>query len=424
MKRWIAFALLAVLGVTAFGGYVALRREDQYRTFIAVGDQAVAADDAFGAIEAFSGAIALRPSSMLAWLKRGEVYLRRGDHRSAVRDLRRAVDLDPAATRPLDLLGDSHMALERHARAAEQFEAYLRLDDRDARVFYKLALARMYDGRIDAAVAAATRSLRLEERVPDAHYLLGLCLAQMQRPREALKAFERAVELDPARVTFREALADRYRLAGRVTDEVRQLEAISALDPGQPGRHISVANAWARGGRTDLAVTTLVRALERFDDDARLLLAVGRIWLNVAEARQDRVALGKALEALRRSSGLSPSGAALSALGHAQLLAGDTVGAFRSLQQATAALPVQTSALADLAAAAERLGRHAAARDALIKEATLLGERGSPRLRADRAVRIANVSQRMGDRQAEVDWLERALAATPDDRSLATRLGR
>jgi hypothetical protein len=50
------------------------------------------------------------------------------------------------------------------------------------------------------------------------------------------------------------------------------------------------------------------------------------------------------------------------------------------------------------------------------------GDATPARTRAARAARIAALSQRLGDRPTAVTWLERALAAAPDDRALAARL--
>ena len=95
---------------------------------------------------------------MLAYLRRGETYQRRGDRGdldAAARDFRTAAALDPTATRPLEALGDVLYQLQRYGRAADAYERCLRLDDRSARVSYKLALARYRDGDVDAALAAA-----------------------------------------------------------------------------------------------------------------------------------------------------------------------------------------------------------------------------------------------------------------------------
>ena len=129
------------------------------------------------AIEAFSGAIALKPDSMLAHLKRGETYRRHGDLKAAFRDLRDASELDPSATRPLEQLGDVSLALNRPDRAAERYAAYVQLDDRSPRVLYKLALAQYRAGQPALALRSVRRALALDDGLADAHYLAGLCLA-------------------------------------------------------------------------------------------------------------------------------------------------------------------------------------------------------------------------------------------------------
>src|SRR6266542_5856536 len=119
MKR----SLLVTLAVAGLALGVAIvwttaTRDREFERLIDAGDAAVGADQASLAIEAFSGAIALRSDSMLAYLKRGSTYRRHGDLRAAVRDLRMASLLDPTATRPLEELGDVHYAQQRYARAA------------------------------------------------------------------------------------------------------------------------------------------------------------------------------------------------------------------------------------------------------------------------------------------------------------------
>ena len=141
MKR--AIAGMVVLSVLALGGalaYQAAARDRDYRALLARGDAALRDDQTFGAIEAYSGAVALRPDSMLAHLRRAETYQRRGDLDAASRDFRTAAFLDPTATRPLEELADVLYQRQRFRRAAETYESSLKLDDRSARVSYKLAL--------------------------------------------------------------------------------------------------------------------------------------------------------------------------------------------------------------------------------------------------------------------------------------------
>src|SRR3954471_4368430 len=134
---------IVVLGGLAIGGvsaYQAAARQHEYAAFLTRGDAALRDDQAFNAIEAYSGAIALRPDSMLAYLRRGQTYQRRGDRgdlERAARDFRTAARLAPTAPRPLEALGDVLFQSQQYARAAATYERFVRLDDRSARVDYK-----------------------------------------------------------------------------------------------------------------------------------------------------------------------------------------------------------------------------------------------------------------------------------------------
>ena len=79
MKRALLAALLLLVTLAAAYAWSATRRERSYRQYIEQGEAALSRDDTFSAIEAFSGAIALKGESMLGYLKRGEAYRRRGE---------------------------------------------------------------------------------------------------------------------------------------------------------------------------------------------------------------------------------------------------------------------------------------------------------------------------------------------------------
>jgi tetratricopeptide (TPR) repeat protein len=421
MKRIVFGLLLLVLaGLAVFLAYGTAAREAEYRRLIADGQAALTADQTFVAIEAFSGAVALRGDSMLPFLKRGETYRRRGELSAALRDLRTAARLDPTATRPLDELGDVNYAMERYARAAESYEASLKLDEQAPRVLYKLALARMRLGRPDAAISALRQAVGQVERFPEAHFLLGVCLAETNHLGEAVAAFERSVQLSPGQVAPREELARLFERMKRPQDAIQQLEALAALDPTAPGRLVAVSLAYARQGRTDMAVMKLGQAAERFPEEDGVYVALARIWLEAAEGRHDRVALSKALEALERvETGASATSEALTLLGRALLESGDPAGACRALESATAKRPADPTAFEYLATGALRLGRVADARSALVAY-TAVAEEG-PRV-ADVALEIADLSTRLGETDEAVRWLRRAVDASDDSPAMLARL--
>jgi tetratricopeptide (TPR) repeat protein len=397
------------------------RRDGVYSDLLHQGDAAMATGDTAAAIEAFTVAVGLKPDTMVAYLKRGEAYRQRDELEAALRDLRTATDLDRTATRPRELLGDVNYALQRYVRAAERYAEYLALDDQSPRVAYKLGLAQYHGGQAGAAIETLGNVLALESRFAEAYYLLALCLRETQKPKEALVALERAVALSPAMLQAREELADLYGRLGRPEDRIDQLDALLALDPG-PSREVALGLAYASSGDQASAIQTLGRAARRYPDYQHTYVALGRVWLDTAQAREDRIALGKALEALRSATGIDDTSERLTLLGRALLLAGEVEQAERALQQATERLPLDPLAFLYLADAAERRGHVEIAREALIDYHALEGDDGSRRRLARLAARVGDLSVRLADHAAAVEWYQRAVDAAAPDASLLVHL--
>ena len=415
MRRALFVTLLLVLtAVGASLAYHTAARERDYRALLARGDAALREDQTYVALEAYSGAVALRPDSMLAHLRRGQTYQRQGELEHAASDFRAAAALDPTAARPLDELGDVLYQRQRYRLAAETYESCLRLDDRSARINYKLALARYREGDIDAALAALSQALRLNDRMADAYYLRGLCQKDRRRVLDAEAAFEKAVALSPGLVAAREELADLYGALGRRGDELEQLQLIAALDRDHVERQVAVGLAHARAGHADVAVLTLGNALERSPEQPLVYEALGRVWLEIAQSRKDHPeALGKALEALGRvASAPTATSDILTLYGRALMQDGQDDLAEHTLRQATDKFPVEPTAFLFYATAAEHQDHLDDAREALVQYTALVPD--DPEF-VVHAARIATLSLRLNDVATAVEWLQKTAAASPND---------
>jgi tetratricopeptide (TPR) repeat protein len=419
-----AILVLAVLALAGGGAWLAYQeavRQRDYAVLLTRGDTALRDDQTFGAIKAYSGAIALRPDSMLAYLRRGQAYQRRGDRGdldAAVHDLRKAAQLDPAATRPLEALGDVLYQLQRYERAADMYSRWVRLDDRSARVNYKLALARYRDGDVDAALTALNEAARIDDKMADVQYLLGICLREQHRLPEALRALERSVALEPALIPAREELADVYGALNRRADALEQLHVLAALDRDHVERQVVIGKAHARAGHWDVAVLTLGSALERSPGEPEIYRALGQVWLE--RPRDDPAFLSKAREALERAaSSPSATSESLTLYARALLEEGDADGAERALQQATTRYPIAPGAFLLYASTAERLNHPEDARKALIQVGALTD--GDSDF-VPRATRVASLSLQLGDPGTAVDWLDRAVSSNPNDVRLLAAL--
>jgi tetratricopeptide (TPR) repeat protein len=429
MKRTALIALgVALAAVAAALLYTTLAREAEYRRLISEGENALASDRGFAAIEAFSGAIALKPDAMLGYLRRGEAYRRRGvaDLHTALRDLRMATDLDPTALKPLEEVGDVNFALDRFARAAETYNAYLKLDDHSSTVWYRLAMSRFRLGDAGGATSALLQAVALNDRFAEAFYLLGVCQGQMGQSTEAVKSLGRAVEFSPAlSQTFlaaREELVRLFLVLRRDTDAIAELEKLAAFEPAKSDPLIEAGVIYARLGRTDLALAELNRAVERDPANPRVYQAVGRIWLDTAEGRPGdrRWALNNALKALDQAARApDATSEGLTLYGRALVLAGDAAGAQQAFEQALQKTPIDATAYREVASLAQRRGDLPVAHDALVRYLALTTDsREAPAV----AERLGDLSLRLDQPKEAVTWLRQAAETCDDDASTIGRV--
>ncbi len=418
-------ALIAVVAL-ATGGVVVLQRverDQQYRRLLADGEQALQVGKTYTAIEDFSGALALRPDSMVAYYRRGEAY--HADHHddSAIRDLREASRLAPDSAQPLVALGEVYDSRSEPLEAARWYgEAADRLHDADPALLYALALARYRAGSPAAAIEPLRRAIERNDSVAQTYYLLGLVYRDTNRIDEAIEALQHAIKIAPTLTPAREELADVFRTQGRLSDEMAELQNLAALDQNDD-RRIAIALAAARRGQFDAALAALDDVTPGGAHDSRVLLARGRILLARAERTLDpewaRRAQGVFDQALagsaRRSEGLALYGRAL-------FLTGDYTGAERVLREAVATSPVDREAFGYLADACERQGDIVDARDALINLEALEGDTASVAVRAARTRRIGTLSLRAGDPRRAVDYLGQAMDLGDTDAATLAQL--
>ncbi len=417
--------MAAAAVVLAFGTLVAgtaaiverLDSQRQYRRLLTTGEQALGDGDTFAAIEAFSGALALRPESMAAYYRRGEAYRAQNRGDEALTNLREANRLAPDAPEPLVALGDMFAARGEPAQAAAWYaQAAERLRDQDPALLYRLALARYQAGAPTAAQEPLTRLVARHDTFGEAHYLLGLVYRDTgQSPDAAIAALEQAVRVAPTLTPAREELADLYRATGRPVDEMRQLHALAESD-NQIARRLAIALAQARVGQYDGALRTLSEVLVAAPSDSRIQIALARVWLARAERTPDRASVARALVALERAlGGTARRSEGLALYGRALYLSGDFAGAERILREAVATSPVELDAFRFLADAAARLSHDLIARDALVDLDLLEGTTAAAARRSDRARRIGQLSLRGGDPAAAARHLTRAVDAGVSD---------
>ena len=170
------------------------------------------------------------------------------------------------------------------------------------RVLYKLAFARYNERHYDAAIEALRARARHRRQVSRGALPARTVPSRRAAARggaEGARTRHPAAAHPAPRARGARGSVSHARTRRRPPD---QLEGLTALDPG-PSRDVALGLAYARAGQTERAVTTLGRAAERYPEHPYAYVALGRVWLEIAQARGDRVALSKALGALEGAVG-------------------------------------------------------------------------------------------------------------------------
>ena len=414
--------MVAAIGAGA-AGLQSLYADREFRRLLAAGEQALETGDTKSAIEAFSGALVLRPSSMVASLRRGEAYRKERRYDEAARDFKQAARLAPDAPQAFVALGDLYDFESRYAEAAEWYgQADARLNGQDPVLLYRLALVRFKMGAPGQALKPLEDAVAKNQASAEGHYLLGLVRRDLGKLTDAIVSLETAIAIEPMFIAAREELADVYRTADRPIDELKQLQELARIDP-QNVRQVAIGLAEAAHGQLDSAIGTLTRVQQTSPNDARLQLAIGRVYLERAERAEGSgdPSLERAFEMIERAIERSaPRSEGLALYGRALYLAERYTEAERALREAVATSPVAPESFQFLADAAERLGHDLLARDALMNFDRLEGDLATAEVRARRARRIGELSLRAGDAKTALHELTRAVEA---GQTSATTLG-
>ena len=126
---------------------------------------------------------------------RGIELADRGWLDEAVKEFKKAIELDPNSAHAHDNLATVFAEKKQFRGALDEYLVALRLEPDSATAHYNLACF-LSAHAIDFAISEYREAIELEPDYPDAHLNLGLTLADVDRNEEATQELKRAVELD------------------------------------------------------------------------------------------------------------------------------------------------------------------------------------------------------------------------------------
>lgn len=171
-------------------------------------------------------------------------------------------------------LAADHFAAGNVAAAADELAEAYRLDPTDPGLVPLRVRICLAEGKLGEAEDLLTQSASRVEESSELAYLLGVIRQQQQRWDEALRAFERAAELDPEEVACVVATAQTWLQLGQPEEAMRYLAGVAprfgwtnayqaalAECHEQMGSWSEAASAWQRVAGSDAAAAALQERL-------------------------------------------------------------------------------------------------------------------------------------------------------------------
>ncbi|MCP5155466.1 MAG: PEP-CTERM system TPR-repeat protein PrsT [Ectothiorhodospiraceae bacterium] len=342
-------------------------------------------------------------------LARATEFEARKDYRSAVVELKNALQLAPDLAPARALLGRVYLTAGNGAAAQKELERARELGHADTRLGLDIARALLLQGRFQTALDAAqtaTDASGAEWRVVAGEAALGL-----QRVDEAKAAFEAALAVDPTLGQARRGLA-RVRLANGDTDAAqRELEEALASSERE-------ADTWVLKGELELSLQRFEAAKASFEKVLELVAdsPIGHIGVaRAALGLQDPDAADRHLSALDKALAKDPRVTYLRALVARQR--NQLEVALEALRDTLAAQPNHVAALL-LAGQIHFLRREFTLAAEMLERHVTLAPTNTPALKLLGAVLLE-----LKQTDAAIETLGKAAQRSPDDAELLALLG-
>ena len=225
-----------------------------------------------------TGAHARRPRDANA---RGATYARAGELAKSEQMLRKTVEVD-----------------------ASNFDAYA-------------MLGRLYlsQKRLDEALAEYEALSKRQARPVQAHTVAGVILEAKQRPEDARRHYEQALELDPEMPVAANNLAWMYAESGENLDRALQLaQAATRRLPKNPAIQDTLGWIYYKKGLTSLAIAPFQRSIELDPKNPVFHFHLGLAHLKNGDSPKARIALSHALALAPDFAGAAEAKQALASL--------------------------------------------------------------------------------------------------------------
>jgi tetratricopeptide (TPR) repeat protein len=224
------------------------------------------------------------PKNIAAHKLLGRVYLHSlGDMQNgasqqvldlAIGEYKQISALDPTDIQSHLVLGQLYTVNHESQQAQQEFEAAQKIDPNSEDV--ALNLARLYGESGDLKRAIDTlKSVPEDDRSAKLSFALGAGYDQMKDTKDAVTAYQQAVDMDPDNLDAKRALAQALLNNNQLSDAEHAYQEIASADPQDAQALVRIAECQRRQGHYEPALATLKKAQALSTDSEEILFNEG-----------------------------------------------------------------------------------------------------------------------------------------------------
>jgi tetratricopeptide (TPR) repeat protein len=268
--------------------------EEQTSAHFHAGQEAMKAGDFARAVAEFKKVLALDPDLPEAEVNLGLAYHSLGEYRLAVSQLAGPLRQKPDLLGPRIILGTDYMKLGSPEKAIPVLQQALKLDASNQEARRPLAMCYRLEDNYREAADQFRRLSVLDQDKPEAWYRLGHDYLDL-----AARLAYRGARLFSDSAWGHRFLGDTLAQRSQWNDAEQEYRQALAIEPKQPGLHVSLGQAYLQGGKA-------AEAEAEFRLELQLDKQSEPAWLGLAETGLAKGEATAGLEAVRTIWEISP----------------------------------------------------------------------------------------------------------------------
>ena len=268
-------------------------------------DGVLLASRLFGAVESTSKAskflkeyLKFKPDDLPTYKLLARIETKQRDFSAAVETYKKIQQLDPADAEAYFGLCQVYSNMMRWTDAVPMLERAVEMDPQNAEANHLIGRAYREQRVFDKAAAAYEKFLATEPQTPgDSHFELGDCYMELERYADAVRLFQRAVEIDPQSVHKNSKLAQSMEKAGMFDEAAAKYEELAQLSPNDAKiYHNIIVRMYDEAKMPDKAIAASQKMVEQDPNNPEAYYNLGIMNSNQKRYEDAIAALNKAIE--------------------------------------------------------------------------------------------------------------------------------